>query len=69
VNNIINIGLTQLKEELKKEAEETRGFLLASIALTLSATAHHTLPGVGTPFSFVRLFVVALSLGQGLWSH
>jgi hypothetical protein len=40
-------------------AEETRGFLLASIALTLSATALNTLPVLGTALSLVLPFVVA----------
>jgi len=34
-------------------AEDTRGFLLAAIALTLSATALNTIPIVGTAFSYV----------------
>lgn len=44
-------------------AEETRGFLLASIALTLSATALNTLPVVGTALSYVLPFVVAFVAG------
>jgi hypothetical protein len=44
-------------------AEETRGFLLASIALTLSATALNTLPVVGTALSLVLPFVVAFVAG------
>jgi hypothetical protein len=44
-------------------AEETRGFLLASIALTLSATALNTLPVLGTAFSLVMPFVVAFVAG------
>jgi hypothetical protein len=43
--------------------EETRGFLLASIALTLSATALNTIPVVGDAFSFVLPFVVAFVSG------
>jgi len=44
-------------------AEETRSFLLASIALTLSATALNTLPVIGTAFSYVLPFVVAFVAG------
>jgi zinc transporter ZupT len=44
-------------------AEDTRSFLLASIALTLSATALNTLPVVGTAFSLVLPFVVAFVAG------
>jgi zinc transporter ZupT len=44
-------------------AEETRGFLLASIALTLSATALNTLPILGTALSLVLPFVVAFVAG------
>jgi hypothetical protein len=44
-------------------AEDTRGFLLAAIALTLSATALNTLPIVGTAFSLVLPFVVAFVAG------
>ena len=44
-------------------AEDTRSFLLASIALTLSATALNTIPIVGTAFSFVLPFVVAFVAG------
>ncbi len=44
-------------------AEETRSFLLASIALTLSATALNTLPVFGTAFSLVLPFVVAFVAG------
>ena len=39
-------------------AEETRGFLLASIALTLSATALNTIPVVGcgaVPFRLIQI--------------
>jgi hypothetical protein len=43
--------------------EETRGFLLASIALTLSATALNTLPVLGTALSLVLPFVVAFVAG------
>ena len=48
---------------LNVTAEETRGFLLASIALTLSATALNTLPIVGTTLSYVLPFVVAFVAG------
>jgi zinc transporter ZupT len=44
-------------------AEETRGFLLASIALTLSATALNTLPIIGTALSLILPFVVAFVAG------
>jgi len=43
--------------------EETRGFLLASIALTLSATALNSLPVVGTALSLVLPFVAAFVAG------
>jgi hypothetical protein len=48
---------------LNVTAEETQGFLLASIALTLSATALNSLPIVGTAFSYVLPFVVAFVAG------
>ncbi len=48
---------------LNVTAEETRGFLLASIALTLSATALNTLPVVGTALSYILPFVVAFVAG------
>ncbi len=48
---------------LNVAAEETRGFLLASIALTLSATALNTLPVFGTALSLVLPFVVAFVAG------
>jgi zinc transporter ZupT len=44
-------------------AEGTRGFLLASIALNLSATALNTVPVLGTVFKYVLPFVVALVAG------
>ena len=44
-------------------AEETRGFLLASIALTLSATALNTLPIIGTALSLILPFVIAFVAG------
>ena len=48
---------------LNVTAEDTRGFLLAAIALTLSATALNTLPILGTAFSLVLPFVVAFVAG------
>ena len=48
---------------LNVTAEDTRSFLLASIALTLSATALNTLPVVGTALSFILPFVVAFVAG------
>jgi len=48
---------------LNVTAEETRGFLLASIALTLSASALNTIPIVGTALSYVLPFVVAFVAG------
>ena len=48
---------------LNVTAEATRGFLLASIALTLSATALNTLPVIGTALSYVLPFVVAFVAG------
>ena len=44
-------------------AEDTRGFLLAAIALTLSATALNTLPVVGKAFELILPFVVAFVAG------
>ncbi len=44
---------------VKPWQEDTRGFVLAAIALPLSATALNTLPIVGTAISFVLPFVVA----------
>ena len=44
-------------------AEDTRSFLLASIALTLSATALNTLPVLGTALSLILPFVVAFVAG------
>ena len=44
-------------------AADTRGFLLAAIALTLSATALNTIPGLGTAFSYILQFVVAFVAG------
>jgi hypothetical protein len=48
---------------LNVTAEETRGFLLASIALTLSATALNTLPVLGSALSYILPFVVAFVAG------
>jgi hypothetical protein len=48
---------------LNVTAEETRGFLLASIALTLSATALNTIPVIGRALSYVLPFVVAFVAG------
>jgi hypothetical protein len=48
---------------LNVAAEETRGFLLASIALTLSASALNTIPLIGTALSYVLPFVVAFVAG------
>ena len=48
---------------LNVTAEDTRGFLLAAIALTLSATALNAIPIVGTAFSLVLPFVVAFVAG------
>jgi hypothetical protein len=48
---------------LNVTAEDTRSFLLAAIALTLSATALNTLPVVGTAFSYILPFVVAFVAG------
>ena len=48
---------------LNVTAEDTRGFLLAAIALTLSATALNTIPLVGTAISSVLSFVVAFVAG------
>jgi hypothetical protein len=48
---------------LNVTAEDTRGFLLAAIALTLSATALNTIPLVGRAFTYVLPFVVAFVAG------
>ena len=48
---------------LNVTAEDTRGFLLAAIALTLSATALNTIPILGTPVTFIMSFVVAFVAG------
>jgi hypothetical protein len=48
---------------LNVTAEETRGFLLAAIALTISATALNTIPIVGTAFELVLPFVIAFVAG------
>ena len=44
-------------------AEDTRGFLLAAIALTLSATALNTIPIIGKAFELILPFVVAFVAG------
>ena len=44
-------------------AEDTRGFLLAAIGLTLSATALNTIPVLGKAFSLILPFVVAFVAG------
>jgi hypothetical protein len=44
-------------------AEDTRGFLLAAIALALSATALNTIPVVGKAFELILPFVVAFVSG------
>jgi len=51
---------------LNVTAEDTRGFLLAAIALTLSATALNTLPVVGKAFELILPFVVAFVSGAML---
>ena len=51
---------------LNVTAEDTRGFLLAAIALTLSATALNTIPFVGTSFTVIMSFVVAFVAGATL---
>jgi hypothetical protein len=48
---------------LNVTAEDTRGFLLAAIALTLSATALNTIPVVGKAFELILPFVVAFVSG------
>jgi hypothetical protein len=48
---------------LNVTAEDTRSFLLAAIALTLSATALNTLPVLGTALSLILPFVVAFVAG------
>jgi hypothetical protein len=48
---------------LNVTAEDTRGFLLAAIALTLSATALNTIPVVGMAFSLILPYVVAFASG------
>jgi hypothetical protein len=49
---------------LNVTAEDTRGFLLAAIALTLSATALNTIPIVGLAFELILPFVVAFVAGS-----
>jgi len=48
---------------LNVTVEETRSFLLASIALTLSATALNTVPVIGTVFKYILPFVAAFVAG------
>lgn len=48
---------------LNVTVEDTRGFLLAAIALTLSATALNTIPLLGTALSLILPFVVAFVSG------
>jgi hypothetical protein len=48
---------------LNISVEDTQGFLLAAIALTLSATALNTIPVVGKAFSYVLPMVVAFVAG------
>ena len=48
---------------LNVTAEETQSFLLAAIALALSATALNTVPVIGTALSYVLPFVVAFVAG------
>jgi hypothetical protein len=48
---------------LNVTTEDTRGFLMAAIALTLSATALNTIPVVGTAFEVILPFVVAFVAG------
>jgi zinc transporter ZupT len=48
---------------LNVTAEDTRGFLLAAIALALSATALNTIPVVGKAFELILPFVVAFVSG------
>jgi zinc transporter ZupT len=43
--------------------KDTRGFLLAAIALTLSATALNTVPVIGKAFELILPFVVAFVAG------
>ena len=51
---------------LNVTGEDTRAFLLAAIALTLSATALNTIPFVGTSFTVIMSFVVAFVAGATL---
>ena len=48
---------------LNVTAEDTRGFLLAAIALTLSATALNAIPVVGMAFALILPYVVAFASG------
>jgi uncharacterized membrane protein YjjP (DUF1212 family) len=51
---------------LNVTAEDTRIFLLAAIALTLSATALNTISFMGTGFTVIMSFVVAFVAGTTL---
>jgi hypothetical protein len=48
---------------LNVTAKDTRGFLLAAIAFTLSATALDTIPVIGKAFELILPFVVAFVSG------
>ena len=51
---------------LNVTGEDTRSFLLAAIALTLSATALNTIPFLGTGITVIMSFVVAFVAGATL---
>jgi hypothetical protein len=51
---------------LNVTGEDTRSFLLAAIALTLSATALNTIPFLGTSITVLMSFVVAFVAGATL---
>jgi hypothetical protein len=51
---------------LNVTVEETRGFLLAAIALILSATALNTVPVVGKALSLILPFVVTFVSGAAI---
>ncbi|MGB3717232.1 MAG: hypothetical protein WA996_22650 [Candidatus Promineifilaceae bacterium] len=48
---------------LNVTAKDTRGFLLAAIALTVSAAALNTVPVIGKAFELILPFVVAFVSG------
>jgi len=48
---------------LNVTAKDTRGFLLAAIAFTISATALDTIPVIGKAFELILPFVVAFVAG------